>query len=79
MPDQHKAKCFKKLSAEEKLRIVSWQELTVLVTVIANHLGRHRSSPAVRETPVKMWTQDISLVYLRHLSNSMPSRMMDVT
>jgi IS30 family transposase len=48
------AKCFKKLSVEEKFRIISWQEVKVLVAVIANRLGRHRSSPAVRETIVKM-------------------------
>jgi hypothetical protein len=79
MSDKNKAKCFKKLSVEEKLRIVSWQVETVLLTVIADRLGRHSLSPAVRETLVMMWTHDISLAYLRHLSNSMPSRMMVVT
>jgi IS30 family transposase len=76
---KRKAKCFKKLSVEEKLRIVSWQEEAVLIAVIANRLSLHHSSPEVRETLAKMCTQAMSLVYLRHLSNSMSSRMMDVT
>jgi transposase len=44
MPNHFKAKCVKKLTIEDKARVVSWREEGVPVAVIADRLGRHRSS-----------------------------------
>jgi hypothetical protein len=44
MASSDQAKCVKKLSTEDKARIVSWREEGVSAMVIADHLGRCRSS-----------------------------------
>jgi hypothetical protein len=43
MSHQEAGKCVKKLSLEDKARIVTWREEGVPVAIIAEHLGRHRS------------------------------------
>jgi hypothetical protein len=44
MVDQIDSKQVRKLSLEDKARILSWREEGVLVTAIANRLGRYLSS-----------------------------------